>query len=451
MKKIDLLVIGAGPAGGRVATKCAQAGWNVAIAEAREFGGTCALRGCNPKKVLVHAAEVVDAARRSDGKLCDAGDIKIKWNELIQFKNSFVKGIPENSRQKFEDKGIKTYLGSPRFISESQLMIGDETIEPTHVLIATGAKPRPLDIPGEEYVTTSDAFMNLDELPKRIVFIGGGYISFEFAHVAVRAGSDVSILERADRPLKGFEESIVDQLVSKSENLGMQLRFNSKVFSVQKNEGDTYVVSFEQDGESVSIEADLVVHGAGRVPNLDGLDLEKGNVAFDKERGIRVTKTLRSKTNSIVMAAGDCADTGVASLTPTANAEGYTAVQNLLSEDDSEVSYGPVPAVAFTIPAIASVGLTESQANEQNKLFRVNEADASGWGSVKKVCESTAYYKVLVDEESDQIIGAHLIGPTAAETINLFAMAIKTRLTSTDLQSLTLAFPTSGYNIREMV
>jgi glutathione reductase (NADPH) len=138
-------------------------------------------------------------------------------------------------------------------------------------------------------------------------------------------------------------------------------------------------------------------------------------------------------------------------LTPTANAEGYTAVQNLLSEDDSEVSYGPVPAVAFTIPAIASVGLTESQANEQNKLFRVNEADASGWGSVKKVCESTAYYKVLVDEESDQIIGAHLIGPTAAETINLFAMAIKTRLTSTDLQSLTLAFPTSGYNIREMV
>ena len=451
MKKFDLLVLGAGPAGGRVASKCAQAGWDVALVESRKFGGTCALRGCNPKKVFVHAAEVVAAAKRSDGKLCDAGDIAINWKDLQAFKQTFVQDIPENSREKFDKKGITTYLASPRFISPTQIQIGDEAVEAKHIVIATGAKPRELDFEGAEHLVKSDQFMNLEDLPERIVFVGGGYISFEFAHVAARAGAKVTVVERGKRPLKTFDAGAVVQLVKKSRGLGIDVRTETSVSSVKKNGDGSMSVAIESDGEVGSIEADMVVHGAGRTPNFDGLDLEAGNVEFDQESGIIVDECLRSKSNSIVLAAGDCAGSDVAALTPTANAEGYAVVQTLLSDDKTEPFYGPVPAVAFTIPAISSVGLTEEQAKEKGIDFKVNEEDISEWGSVRKVCESVAWYKTLIDESTGKIIGAHLIGPGAAETINLFAVAMRAGLTVDDIQELSLAFPTNGYNIRQMV
>ena len=451
MKKFDLLVIGTGPAGGTVAAKCSKAGWDVAIVESREFGGTCALRGCNPKKVLVHAAEVVDAAKRSDGKLCDAGDIKIDWPKLMEFKQTFVEDIPKNSREKFDKMGIKTYLGSPRFISETQLQIGEEIVEPKHVVIATGSTPRSLEIDGEEHLITSDEFLNLQELPKRVVFIGGGYISFEFAHVAVRAGADVTVLQRGERPLTGFDEDAVAQLVKKSNELGMKVKTNATVSSIKKDEDGTMTISAEMDGKTETFEADLVVHGAGRVPNLEGLDLSKGGVEFDADKGVIVDDYLRSKSNPRVMAAGDCSATDIAALTPTANAEGDAVVQTLLSGADTDVFYGPVPAVAFTIPAIASVGLTEAQAKEENRKFKVSQNDIGDSGTVRKVCETVAYYKILIDEVSGEIIGAHLIGPGAAEVINVFAVAMRGKLLADDLRTFGFAFPTFGYSIRHMV
>jgi glutathione reductase (NADPH) len=451
MKYFDLLVIGTGPAGSRVAIKCAQAGWKVAIAESREFGGTCALRGCNPKKVFVHAAEVVDAATRSNGKLCEVSDIRIDWKKLLDFKNSFVEDIPTNSRQRYEENGIETYLGSPTFVSRTQLKIGDETIEAKNIVIATGAKPRSLDFVGAEHLVTSDAFMNLESLPERIVFVGGGYISFEFAHVAARAGAEIVIIQRGERPLTGFDADAVAQLVKKSEQLGMAIHTSSNVTSVEEIESGSYRVSIESNGQLQTIDCGMVVHGAGRVPNISELDLSAGQVDFEPNAGIVVDDCLRSKTNSAVMAAGDCAATGAVSLTPTANAESVAVVKTLLSGNDTQPAYGPVPAAAFTIPAIASVGLTEEQAKEKNLNVRVNQKDISGWGSVRKVCESVAWYKTLVEEPSGKIVGAHLIGPGAAEVINLFAIAMKCDLTADEIQALSLTFPTFGYNLRQMV
>lgn len=161
MKSFDLFVIGSGPSGGRVAMKCAEAGWNVAIAESRAFGGNCALRGCNPKKVFVHAAEVVDAARRGNGKLCDAGDIKIDWPNLLKWKNSFTNPVPESSVEKFNDAGITTFDGSPKFISENILDVGGTQFTGKNILIATGGRPADLDFDGSQYLTLSDQFMEL--------------------------------------------------------------------------------------------------------------------------------------------------------------------------------------------------------------------------------------------------------------------------------------------------
>ena len=452
MKKFDLIVLGAGPSGGTVAKACAEEGKKVALIESREFGGTCALRGCNPKKVFVHAAEVVDAALRSDGKLCDAGSIKIDWPELVKFKQTFVEDIPKNSREKFDDAGIATYLGSPKFISENQLEIDGETIEGEKILLAVGGRPRPLEISGEEHITLSDQFMNLKELPQRVVFIGGGYISLEFAHVASRAGSDVTILERGDRILKKFDATIIEHVEDHAKSIGIDLIKSAKVKSISKDSSGELKVEFEQDGKSQTLDCDLVVHGAGRTPNLDGLDLPAANIAFDEKKGIEIDDALCSVSNPRVFAAGDCAASGKPQLTPTAELEGDAIVESILKgSEKKEPDYGPIAMTVFTVPPIAMVGLTEEAAKEQSLNVRVESEDRSGSGDLKKVCQSHGAYKVLIDKDTDQIVGAHLFGPESSETINAFAIAIAAGMPAKKLKSTLLAFPTFTYRTRSMV
>ena len=452
MKKFDLIVLGAGPSGGTVAKACAEAGKKVALIESREFGGTCALRGCNPKKVFVHAAEVVDAARRSNGKLCDASFININWSQLVKFKETFVKNIPKNSRKKFNDAGIETYLGSPKFVAENQLEINDETMEADQFLLAVGGRPTSLEIPGEEHVTLSDQFMNLKELPQRVVFIGGGYISMEFAHVARRAGSDVTILERGNRVLKKFDATIIEYVEDHAKSIGIDLVKSAKVKAISKDSSGAMQVEFEQDGKSQTLDCDLVVHGAGRTPNLDGLNLPAANVSFDKKKGIEVDDALCSVSNPRVFAAGDCAASGKPQLTPTAELEGDAIVDSILDASEKKVpDYGPIAMTVFTVPPIAMVGLTEAAAKEQSLNVRVESEDRSDSGDLRKVCQSHGAYKVLIDNDTDQIVGAHLFGPAASETINAFAIAMAAGMTAKELKSTLLAFPTFSYRARSMV
>lgn len=451
MKKFDLVVLGSGPAAGTVAMACVKAGKSVAIVESRKFGGTCALRGCNPKKVLVHAAEVVDAARRSSGKLCEVDSIKINWSDLIAFKNTFTDGIAEDSRKKFEDAGISTFLGRPQFVGQNQIVVEGEVLEANSIVIATGARPADLDVEGQQHVTLSDQFMNLESLPPRIVFIGGGYISMEFAHVAVRANSDVTILERGDRVLKGFEPAIIDQVQRHADQIGIKLIKSANLTSVEKDDSGVLTVHFDEAKTRRSIQCDLVVHGAGRTPNLDGLSLDTGNVECDASKGIKVNDCLQSVSNPMVFAAGDCAASGQPALTTTAETEANAVADFILNEEDCHSpDYGPVAKAVFTVPPIASVGLTESDAQEQGLNFKVHHHDLSDSGSVRKACVEFASSKVLVDRETDHIIGAHLFGPSASETINLFAIAMASGMTASKLKSTLMAFPTFGYGVRGM-
>ena len=452
MKKFDLIVLGSGPSGGTVAKACAEAGQNVALVESREYGGTCALRGCNPKKVFVNAAEVIDAARRSNGKLCEAGFININWPQLVKFKNTFVSSIPKGSRKKFDDAGITTYLGSPKFVAENQLQINDETIEADKIVLAVGGRPTPLNIPGEEHVTLSDEFMNLENLPPRVAFIGGGYISMEFAHVARRAGSEVTIFERGERVLKKFDSTIIKHVEDHARSIGIDLTKSSKVMSISKDSTGSLQIEFEQDGKLQSLNCDLVVHGAGRTPNLDGLDLSAANIDFDEKKGIEVDDALRSVSNPRVFAAGDCAASGKPQLTTTAETEGDAIVASLSTASENKVpDYGPIAMTVFTVPPIAMVGLTEEAAKEQSLNVRVESGDQSDSGDLRKVCQSHGAYKVLIDKDTDQIVGAHLFGPAASETINVFAVAIASGMKAEKLSSTLLAFPTFSYRTRGMV
>ncbi len=451
MRSFDLFVIGSGPSGGRVAMKCAESGLNVAIAESRMFGGNCALRGCNPKKVFVHAAEIVDAARRGNGKLCNVGDIKIDWANLLKWKNTFTQPVPQSSVEKFKDAGITTIEGCPKFISENVLDVDGTHFSAQNILIATGGKPAELDFEGSQYLTLSDQFMDLESLPRRVVFVGGGYISMEFATVARHADCDVTVLQRGERILTGFDAFTVEKLVEKAADIGIAIQCSVEVTGVKSLDDGSFEVSYQRDGEAQTVTADLVVHGAGRVPNLDGLDLEKGNVQFDRRKGVSVDEYLRSSSNPIVFAAGDCAATDKARLTPTANQQGF-AIATTISQNAPQIpDYGPIPKVAFTVPPIAAVGLAETQASEAREDFSVESGDMSLWGSVRKVCESHAAYKIIICNKTDKILGAHIFGPAASEMINLFAVAMRGEMTARDLKSTLLAFPTFTSNIRQMV
>src|SRR5258708_39582245 len=214
-KQFDLIVIGTGSAASTVAHECRSAGWDVAIIDSRPFGGTCALRGCDPKKVLVGIAEIVDQVRRMNGLGVRAENSRIEWSELMRFKRSFTDPVPKNSELSFAKAGSAPLHGRARFVDSTTVEVGEDVLVGRHVVVATGAMPRRLGIPGERYITASDQFLELETLPQRIVFIGGGYISFEFAHVTARAGPKVTILHRGQRPLEGFDHDLVHQLVAR--------------------------------------------------------------------------------------------------------------------------------------------------------------------------------------------------------------------------------------------
>ncbi|EMI18539.1 regulatory protein [Rhodopirellula maiorica SM1] len=446
----DLIVIGTGPSASTVAKKSRANGKRVAVIEEREFGGTCALRGCNPKKVYVNAADLVDRVVGGRGKLVDYEQIRIDWQQLLQFKKSFTDPVVEKSEASYQEKGIETFSGTASFTSPDAIRVGDHTLTSERFFIGAGARPRTLGIPGEAHVLQSDDFLELSEIPKRVVFIGGGYISMEFACVVARYGAQVTVLQHGDQILSSFDPDLVSQLSSYCAEHGIDIHTQCEVTGIEQRRDVPLIVNYKKTDQTDSVDADLVIHGAGRVPNIDRLDLHTGEVQFG-EKGIKVDGFLRSVTNPRVFAAGDCADTGKPRLTPTANEEARVAVKNLFASQSMEQpNYDVIPRVAFTVPSIASVGMSEADARQCHEVD-VHHEDTSTWGSVRKSGQRCAGYKILIDKKTDLILGAHLLGPAAEETINLFAMAMKFGLTASDVKSTLFVFPTFASDVRKMV
>lgn len=448
-KKFDLIVIGTGAGGATAADKCRKAGWEVAIIDSRPFGGTCALRGCDPKKVLVGAADLIDWIRRMEGKGVSSKETKIDWSSLIRFKKTFTDPVPENREKEYAKAGIAAFHNRTHFLDQTTLQVGGDTLTGRFILIAAGAKPASLGISGEAYLTTSDQFLELEQLPQRIIFVGGGYISFEFAHIAARAGAQVRILHRGVHPLEGFEPDLVGQLVEATRELGVEVRLNTEVKSISKD-GDHFAVKASTENGEQTFEADLVVHGAGRVPDIDDLDLEKANVKREK-KGVSVNEYLQSVSNPAVYAAGDAAATAGLPLTPVASMEGHVAASNMIKGNHRGPNYAGVSTVLFTIPPLASVGLQEEAARNQGLKFKVNQEETSGWYSSRRVALKHSAFKTLVEENSGRILGAHLLGHNAEEAINIFALAIRYGLKADYLKTMIYAYPTSASDLSYMV
>ena len=384
-----------------------------------------------------------------EGNGVSSKEAKIDWPSLMRFKNTFTDPVPENREKGYAKAGIATFHGRTRFIDRTTVQIGDDTLTGRFIHIAAGAKPAMLGISGEELLTTSDQFLELEQLPQRIIFVGGGYISFEFAHIAARAGAQVQILHRGVRPLEGFDADLVGQLVGATRQLGVDVRLNTEVKSIQKD-GDQFVVKTSNENGEQAFEADLVAHGAGRVPDIDGLDLEKAGVQREN-KGVSVNEYLQSVSNPAAYTAGDAAASSGLPLTPVASIEGHVAASNMLNGDHRRPNYSGVSTVVLTIPPLASVGLQEEAARNQGLKFKVKREESSGWYSSRRVALKYSGFKTLVEEGSGRILGAHLLGHNAEEAINIFALAIRHGLKAADLKTMIYAYPTSASDVGYMV
>lgn len=447
----DLVVLGTGAAATTAAHKTAAAGWRVAVVDSRPYGGTCALRGCDPKKVLVGAAHVADLARRMEGH-GTAGRVGVDWAGLMAFKRTFTEPVPGSKEAGFEKKGIDMLHGRARLVADDAVIVkteaGERRLAYKHLLVATGARPAPLPFDGAEHVATSTDFLRLGALPRRVLFVGGGYVSMEFAHVAVRAGADVTVVHRGDRPLEAFDPDLVGRLAGHTRDLGVDLRLGTSVVGVERA-GDAFRVTTETgDGERQTDEVDLVVHGAGRVPEIADLDLGAAGVEHT-DAGVTVDDYLRSVSNERVWAAGDCAATGGAPLTPVASHESDVVASNLLDGPHRTPNHAGIPSVAFTGPPIARVGLTEAEAAEQGLDVEVHTGDTTDWYTYRRVRAEVAGYKVLM--AGDRVVGAHLLGPGVDDLVNLFALAIRHGIAASALRETIWAYPTHASDIPFMV
>ena len=444
----DVLVLGTGNAGMAAAGVVRAAGLEVAMIESREVGGTCPLRGCVPKKVLVAAAQVLDQIGRAGVHHIKVAAPSLDWAGLIEREQGFVAGVPDEFKGSLEGRGINLIEGSARFSGANEVTVGGTSYSAGKIVVATGSVARELPIPGWDLTISSDDILTGREQPASIVFIGGGVIAMEFSHVFARAGTRVTILEAMPTLLPRLDPDAVAALRAETERLGIEILTDVRVGGIERRDGQLTVL-FEKDGEALERRAAVVANGTGRVADVDGLDLDAAGIAHDGGR-IAVNEYLASTTNAAVYVAGDALWSSP-QLSPVATYEGRCVGENIVNGDRVVPDYAHVPSAVYTVPALASVGLGEGEASELGLGFTARVNDMTSWRSARTYAETVAFAKVLVEDASDRIVGAHLVGHGAEEVIHLFAFAIRHGVTARELAAGVYGYPTFSSDLRYLV
>ncbi|MGM0366114.1 MAG: dihydrolipoyl dehydrogenase family protein [Actinomycetota bacterium] len=437
----DVAVIGSGVAGSAAAFECRKNKLGVAVIEKWTLGGTCPNRGCDPKKVLWGVSEIA----RATTNLRDIFKNKsqLNWEELIDFKKTFTDPVPSKRENAFAGAGIDVYKGEAQFRDASHIEVDGNVIGAKKIIVASGAKPKPLNIPGQHLATTSDRFLETRNLPPSILFIGGGYISFEFAHIASVYARDITILHNDDNPLAVFDKDMVDRLLETTREAGINFVANTPAGEIKK-EGDKIIVI----AGGKRYPCGMAVHGAERIADIDRLNLEAAGVEYG--RGIKVNKYMQSISNDNVYAAGDCIESSPP-LTPVASVEAKIAAGNIARGNVDTVDYSYVPSVIFTMPPMASIGLKEGQAAGRGLDFKIIEGDSSSWYNSRRLGLKHTAYKVLEEKNTGKILGAHIIYPHADDLINLFSLAMKNGIDFSDIKDTMFSYPSDSSDIKYML
>ncbi|MEW6131413.1 MAG: NAD(P)/FAD-dependent oxidoreductase [Acidobacteriota bacterium] len=438
MKRYDFIAIGGGNAGLTAAAKIKAAGFKVALIDKGAIGGLCSLNGCNPKKVFVRTTELLDEIRHAQKYGIDVETPRVDWARVMARKESFTNPVTEQSIASLKSQGIDLISGAPRFTSTNTLTINDEEIEFGGVIISTGSKPRALNFTGAEFVKTTNDILAISEVPKNLVVVGAGVVAYEFGQVFARLGSKVTILANS-RALSNEDADIVDAMVDFSKSLNVKTINHAKVKIIRKN-GAELLVEYEAEGTAETLSADFILNAAGRVAAIDELDLSKAEVAVDK-RGIVTNQFLRSATNPKIFAGGDAH--GVLQLSPVASYEGRVVAKNFLENDAEPVNFEGIPRAIYTVPQLASVGLTEAEARKRNLDIAVTNSEMSDWKVYAIIAGGqVAKAKVITENSTGRILGAHLFAMNAGDTINLYALAIRYGLKADDLRNMIFSYPT---------
>jgi glutathione reductase (NADPH) len=447
-RSFDVVILGGGNAGMGVTVATREAGLTVAMIEPDLLGGTCPNRGCMPKKVLVAATHALDEIERATAHHITVGKPSLDWAALIDREKAMISGIPASLGELMQRRGVEVIRDRGRFAGPNAVAVGGETLEAKHVVIATGSMPRKLPFPGAELMITSDDVLNERRLPQSVVFVGGGVIALEFSHVYARAGAKVTILEVLPRLLDNMDADAVTQLRAATERIGVAIHTGVAVQRIDRS-GDRLRIVYEEGGSEQTVEADRVVNGAGRVADVEGLDLAAGNVEAERAR-IALDAHLRSMSNPTVYVCGDAVPSSP-QLSPIATYEGRIVGRNIVEGSRHTPDYASTPSCVFTVPALSSVGLTQAAAEEKGIECRVAVNDMHEWLSGRTYAETSAWAKVLIDAKTDRVLGAHLVGHAGEELIHIFALAMKHNITAGEIKDLIYGFPTFSADIRSMM
>ncbi|AUL47049.1 glutathione-disulfide reductase [Bordetella trematum] len=418
--EFDLYVIGAGSGGVRAARFAASFGARVAVAESRYLGGTCVNVGCVPKKLLVYAAHYSDDFEQASGFGWSAGHPTFDWHTLIDNKNREIERLNGIYRNLLVNSGVTLHEGHARLIDAHTVEVNGRRHTAERILIATGGWPFVPDIPGKEHAITSNEAFYLKQLPRRVLVVGGGYIAVEFASIFNGMGASTTLSYRGELFLRGFDQGVREHLRDELQKKGMALRFGTEVTRIDKLSDGTLAATL-QDGSQ--LEVDCVFYATGRRPMLDNLGLENTGVKLD-ERGFIEVDDLYQTTEPSILAIGDII--GRMPLTPVALAEGMAVARRLFRpEEYRPVDYDLIPTAVFSLPNIGTVGLTTEQAIERGHRVKRYESRFRPMKLTLTDCQERTLMKLVVDADTDRVLGCHMVGPDAGEIVQGLAVALK--------------------------
>ena len=436
MADFDLIVIGAGSGGVRAARIAAAHGAKVAIIEEFRVGGTCVIRGCVPKKLLVYGAHFAEDLNDAAMFGWDVPNCRFDWPvlrdnvlaEVTRIEGAYRETLTNHDVTIIDERAVLTGPNSVRLASGKELSAKT-------ILIATGARPALPEIDGIEHAITSNEVFNLDRLPERIVIVGGGYIANEFAGIFLEFGSQVTLINRSDTLLRHYDQQIVDRLIQISVKKGITFRFNALIDRIKKQDDGLHIAMSGCD----DLEADALLFATGRVPNVEGLGLEAAGVELNERGAIKVDEDSRTTAPS-VYAIGDVTDR--IQLTPVAIREGHAFADTLFGDKPWRVDYDCVPSAVFSHPPLAGVGLTEGQAKNTLGTVRTYTSDFRAMKNVLAGRNERSLYKLVVDASTDEVVGIHMIGPDAPEILQAAAIAVKAKLKKADFDQTIALHPT---------
>ena len=433
----DLFVIGAGSGGVRAARMASGHGVRVAIAEERYLGGTCVNVGCVPKKLFVYASQFQDQFDAAAGFGWTVGKSTFNWSSLIANKNQEIERLHAVYNNLLQKSGVSIITGRANLLDAHTVVVDGTEYSAERILIATGGWPSVPDIPGKQHIVTSNEMFFLDQLPKRIIIVGGGYIAVEFAGILHGLGVNTTICHRGDKLLRGFDEDIRDFLAHEMTRKGINLLLNTDIEAIEST-GDCFAARLI-DGSKVS--TDLVMYATGRTPNSTGFGLEALGIELDDEGAIKVNDDYQTNVPSIY-ALGDV--TNRVNLTPVAIAEGMALVNKLYVNQPRPVDYDNIPTAVFSQPTIGTVGLTEAQAREKYPDIDIYQTRFTPMKNTLSGMDERTLMKMIVVRSTDRVVGMHMVGPDAPEIIQGMAVAIRAGATKAVFDSTIGVHPTAA-------